>query len=60
MGEKVSITKYDNAEREEETFIVSYNGGVGIIHIPAGSKLERICKDAFEAIIAEYKQAGQW
>ena len=62
MGEEVSITKYYNAEREEEIFIAGYNGEVGIIHVPvpAGSKLERICKDAFEAIITEYEQAGQW
>ena len=60
MGEKVAITKYYDTDREQEAYEISYKGGIGTIQVPIGSKLERICKDAFDAIVTEYYQAGHW
>ena len=58
--EKVTIVKNYDPKTNEYTYTAQYVGGVGTVKIPAGSKLERICKDAFDAIVTEYIQAGHW
>ena len=58
MDEKVSITKYYNEDTQTETFVVRYSGGIGEITVPPGTKLEKMIKDSFIAVICEYLQAG--
>ena len=56
--EKVTITKLYNEDTQTETFVVRYSRGIGEITVPPGTKLEKMIKDAFIAVICEYLQAG--